>query len=130
MNSRRIILGDSIMRRAARRSAELVRIVSINDIYDISNFPAFAALLRHARAGAHTTLVCVNGDFLSPNALSALDKGRSVVDCFNHLGVTHVCLGNVCVRARPTRARPTRAPRGIAPRAACGCLRDGRGHAL
>ena len=49
---------------------------------------------RHARAGAQTLLCVVNGDFLSPNALSALDQGRSVIDCFNRLGVTHVCLGN------------------------------------
>jgi hypothetical protein len=30
-----------------RRAAELVRIVSVNDIYDISNLPRLAELLRH-----------------------------------------------------------------------------------
>ena len=61
---------------------------------EITNFPAFAGLLKELRAGAHTTLVTVNGDFLSPNLLSPLDKGRSMIDCFNRLGVTHACLGN------------------------------------
>ncbi|EKX52827.1 hypothetical protein GUITHDRAFT_133256 [Guillardia theta CCMP2712] len=50
---------------------ELIRIVSFNDVYEV-----------------------LNGDFVSPNALSPLDKGRAMVDCLNHLGVTHVCFGN------------------------------------
>lgn len=76
------------------RARELIRIVSINDIYDIQNFPAFAALLKEVRATPAKTITVVNGDFLSPNALSPLDKGRSMIDCFNRLGVTHCCLGN------------------------------------
>ena len=87
-----VIMRASI--RSAARAAEWLRIVSINDIYDISNFPAFAALLKDLRVGPNKTLVTVNGDFLSPNVLSPLDKGRSMIDCFNRLGVTHVCLGN------------------------------------
>jgi len=76
------------------RPRELIRIVSINDIYDIQNFPAFAALLKEVRATPAKTITVVNGDFLSPNALSPLDSGRSMIDCFNRLAVDYCCLGN------------------------------------
>jgi len=44
----------------------------------------------------------VNGDFLSPNALSPFDKGRSMIDCLNRLGVsthTHILGAKEILRA-------------------------------
>lgn len=44
--------------------------------------------------GPNKTLVVLAGDFLAPSLLSSLDKGKSMVDCMNHSGISHVCFGN------------------------------------
>ena len=73
-----------------------LRIVSMNDVYTLSNFPRMKNLLRRqATVGpADAMLVIVAGDFLAPSLLSSLDGGRGIVECMNDLGVTHVVLGN------------------------------------
>ena len=40
------------------------------------------------------TIVAVAGDFLAPNILTPIDKGRSFLKCINALGVDFLCLGN------------------------------------
>lgn len=71
-----------------------LRIILINDVYELQNLPHFKALLEAKRQGPDKTLVVLAGDFLAPSLLSSLDKGRGMVDVLNQCGITHVCLGN------------------------------------
>jgi 5'-nucleotidase len=81
-----------------------LRIIQINDVYELDAFPSLATAIRTLRGGggvghdnndaADATVVLLAGDFLAPSLLSSLDQGMSMVDCLNALGITHVCLGN------------------------------------
>lgn len=73
-----------------------LRIVTINDVYVLDNFPRLRSLVRHHAETdpADAFLVTLAGDFLSPSILSSLDSGRGMVDALNALGVTHVTFGN------------------------------------
>ena len=71
-----------------------LRIVSINDVYELTNLPRLRTLVRSVTSPDVRTLTFVNGDFLSPSLLSSMDKGRSMVQCLNRVPVTHVCFGN------------------------------------
>ncbi|KAK1742453.1 5'-nucleotidase family protein [Skeletonema marinoi] len=69
-----------------------VRLVSINDVYDLSNLPKLATFVRSLNPKA--SAVTLNGDFLSPSALSSIDNGRGHVAAIRAAGITHVSLGN------------------------------------
>lgn len=71
-----------------------LKIARTDDVYELTNFPHFKTLVRQNQVGPDKTLVILAGDFLGPSLLSSLDKGRAMVDCMNHSGITHVCLGN------------------------------------
>jgi len=73
-----------------------LRIVAINDVYQLDNFPRLATLIADlTRADpVDRTLVTLAGDFLAPSLLSSLDQGRGMVEVLNAIGVTHVTLGN------------------------------------
>eukprot|EP01062_Namystynia_karyoxenos_P023339 TRINITY_DN19016_c0_g1_i1.p1 TRINITY_DN19016_c0_g1~~TRINITY_DN19016_c0_g1_i1.p1 ORF type:complete len:609 (+),score=177.76 TRINITY_DN19016_c0_g1_i1:100-1827(+) len=67
-----------------------VRVLHVNDVYELENLPRLAALRKQLRPDA----VVLSGDFMSPSVLSSLDKGRSTIAALNAAGVTHCCLGN------------------------------------
>jgi 2',3'-cyclic-nucleotide 2'-phosphodiesterase (5'-nucleotidase family) len=71
-----------------------LRILQINDVYELVNFPYFKTLVQEMQEGPDKTLVVLAGDFLGPSLLSSLDGGRGMVDTMNACGVTHVCFGN------------------------------------
>lgn len=73
-----------------------LRLVCFNDVYTLENLPKLLNLVRHHRetAPADRTLVTLAGDFIGPSMLSSLDKGRSMIECLNAIGVTHVIFGN------------------------------------
>lgn len=71
-----------------------LRIIQVNDVYALDNFPSLKTLIQEKRQGVDKLLVVLAGDFLGPSILSSLDKGRGMVDCMNHCGFTHVCFGN------------------------------------
>ena len=73
-----------------------LRIVCLNDVYTLENLPRFVNLVRHHRqtAPADRFLLTLAGDFVGPSMLSSLDKGRSMIECLNAMGVTHVIFGN------------------------------------
>lgn len=74
----------------------LLRIVSINDVYLLSNLPRLQSLLDSlkARLDADQLLLTLPGDFVAPSLLSSIDSGRAMVECLNAVGVTHVTFGN------------------------------------
>lgn len=71
-----------------------LRIIQINDVYELKNFPNFKTLVDECSIGPDKTVVILAGDFLGPSLLSSLDKGRGMVDTMQAVGVTHVCFGN------------------------------------
>jgi 2',3'-cyclic-nucleotide 2'-phosphodiesterase (5'-nucleotidase family) len=62
-------------------------------VYDLSNLPKLATLIRSIK-NPKPSAVTLNGDFLSPSALSSIDNGRGHVAAIRAAGITHVSLGN------------------------------------
>lgn len=86
-----------------------LRIIQINDVYQLDSFPSLLNLIRAKSSAGHQqdedgpgqqgpppdqVVVVVAGDFLAPYLLSSLDYGYGMIDCLNALGVTHVVFGN------------------------------------
>ena len=77
------------------RGGAVVRIVSVNDVYELANLPRLKTLLRLMVAeGRAADAVVLAGDFVSPSTLSSIDSGAAMVDTLLRTGVTHVCFGN------------------------------------
>ena len=74
------------------RSLTTLRIVAINDIYNLNNLASLHTLLNSLDPPADC--VTLAGDFLSPSPLSSIDFGRGHVATLRACGVTHVSLGN------------------------------------
>eukprot|EP00562_Extubocellulus_spinifer_P009788 CAMPEP_0178500374 /NCGR_PEP_ID=MMETSP0696-20121128/16349_1 /TAXON_ID=265572 /ORGANISM="Extubocellulus spinifer, Strain CCMP396" /LENGTH=636 /DNA_ID=CAMNT_0020129185 /DNA_START=561 /DNA_END=2471 /DNA_ORIENTATION=+ len=114
-----------------------LRIISINDVYKLDNFPSFKTLVNYYSSNENVqgensnllvgndddavpcvptppdhTLVLFAGDFLGPSLLSSLDSGRGMVDTMSACGVSHVCFGNhecdVPISALPDRIRESK----------------------
>jgi len=84
--------------RPRTAAGTFLRVLSINDVYKLDNYPHVTSAIRAAKAEA-AALDCVvistlNGDFLSPCILSALDGGKSMVEALNVVGIDYVGLGN------------------------------------
>jgi len=69
-----------------------LRIVSINDVYELHNLPKLQTFL--SRLSYKPSAVTLAGDFLSPSTLSSVDGGRGMVATLRATGMTHVSLGN------------------------------------
>lgn len=73
-----------------------LRIVAINDVYSLEHLPRLTSLVRHhaQHDPADLFLVVLAGDFVAPSMLSSIDHGQGMVDCLNHVPITHAILGN------------------------------------
>lgn len=73
-----------------------LRIVAVNDVYSLQHLPRLTSLVRHHATvdPADVMIVVMAGDFVAPSVLSSLDAGRGMVDCMNHVPITHAILGN------------------------------------
>jgi 2',3'-cyclic-nucleotide 2'-phosphodiesterase (5'-nucleotidase family) len=71
-----------------------LRIIQINDVYELKNLPHFRTLVDAHSEAPDEVVVLLAGDFLSPSLLSSLDAGRGMVECLNSCGITHVSIGN------------------------------------
>ena len=70
------------------------RIVSINDVYDLTNLPKLQTFLSELPPEKRPDAVTLPGDFLSPSTLSSIDGGRGMVATLRTVGITHVSFGN------------------------------------
>eukprot|EP01121_Diplochlamys_sp_Union-15-3_P015215 TRINITY_DN497_c0_g3_i1.p1 TRINITY_DN497_c0_g3~~TRINITY_DN497_c0_g3_i1.p1 ORF type:complete len:561 (+),score=126.23 TRINITY_DN497_c0_g3_i1:45-1727(+) len=70
------------------------RVVHINDVYELDEFPHLSSLFHQAKEGADLCLLTLGGDFVSPSLMSGLDQGKGMIEVMNATGVTHVCFGN------------------------------------
>jgi 2',3'-cyclic-nucleotide 2'-phosphodiesterase (5'-nucleotidase family) len=75
-----------------------LRIIHINDVYELENLPRFATCVQEYKSrdaeDQCQTIVMLPGDFLAPSLLSSLDHGFGMVDCLNKCGVDYACFGN------------------------------------
>jgi len=74
-----------------------LRIIQVNDVYDLKNLPAFDSMFRHHSDHHPNTISILPGDFLAPGLLSSLDSGLGMVDIMNRIGdrgIDYVCFGN------------------------------------
>ena len=84
------------MRNLNHLSTKL-RIVAVNDIYELENLPKLKSFLTRISSSStdlSPSAVVLAGDFLSPGELSAVDGGRGMVQALKLSGITHACLGN------------------------------------
>jgi len=78
----------------AAGSATKLRIIHINDVYQLKNFPKLQTLIKEQSEGCANVMVTLAGDFIAPSLLSALDQGAGMIELLNAVGVTHICFGN------------------------------------
>ena len=70
-----------------------IRLVSINDCYELSNIPRLHTLIQSLQ-DPQPSAVIIAGDFISPSTLSSIDGGRGMVSTLRAAGLTHASLGN------------------------------------
>lgn len=71
-----------------------LRIVHINDVYELTALPRLATLIRSEAVGADRIIATIGGDFLAPSLLSSIDGGRAMVETLLQVGVQYACFGN------------------------------------
>lgn len=75
-----------------------LRMITVNDIYILDNYPRLATALASARSEAESIGAVVtthlNGDFLSPCTFTALDGGKVMSEALIRAKIDYVCLGN------------------------------------
>lgn len=82
-----------------------LRILAINDVYELENFASFATLVKSQKnekcPEIDKVIVTLAGDFISPSQLSSLDHGKGMVEVLNACGVDFACIGSEssCCRA-------------------------------
>ena len=98
LGARVVLRGATARARLAEAHRQLsshLRVVAVNDVYELHNLPRLRSLcleLRKAHQGAFLTTLA--GDFVSPSILSGLDKGPSMIESLNGVPITHCCFGN------------------------------------
>lgn len=90
--------GSKLLPRPREAVGKFLRILTINDCYKLDHYPRVATAINTAKAEAEA-LGCVvsshlNGDFLSPCSLTAVDGGRGMTEGLNLAKLDYVCLGN------------------------------------
>ncbi len=73
-----------------------LRIVSINDVYDINNYPYVETLIQYLKQTAEDAVVIstMSGDFLSPCLTTSLDGGKAMLDVLKVVTLDYISLGN------------------------------------
>jgi 2',3'-cyclic-nucleotide 2'-phosphodiesterase (5'-nucleotidase family) len=73
---------------------QVLRIVHINDVYELDNLPRLKTLVERCSVGCPNLITTLAGDFLAPSCLSSLDSGKGMIKVMNSIPITHVCFGN------------------------------------
>ncbi|NEO71651.1 EF-hand domain-containing protein [Moorena sp. SIO3H5] len=73
-----------------------LRIISINDVYDINNYPYVETVIQSLKETSEDAVViaCLSGDFLSPCLLTSVDGGKAMLDVLKVVNIDYICLGN------------------------------------
>ncbi|EGJ31636.1 MULTISPECIES: EF-hand domain-containing protein [Moorena] len=73
-----------------------LRIISINDVYDIKNYPYVETVIKSLKETSEDAVViaCLSGDFLSPCLITSLDGGKAMLDVLKVVNIDYICFGN------------------------------------
>ncbi|NEO91759.1 MAG: bifunctional metallophosphatase/5'-nucleotidase, partial [Moorea sp. SIO3G5] len=73
-----------------------LRIISINDVYDIKNYPYVETVIQSLKETSEDAVViaCLSGDFLSPCLLTSVDGGKAMLEVLKLVNIDYICLGN------------------------------------
>ena len=75
-----------------------LRIVAVNDVYEVHGLPRLKSLVaKHRREQEQhggVLLTTLAGDFVSPSILSGMDQGQSMVQTLAAIPISHCCFGN------------------------------------
>ena len=73
-----------------------LRIISINDVYDIKNYPYVETVIKSLKETSEDAVViaCLSGDFLSPCLITSLDGGQAMLDVLKVVNIDYICFGN------------------------------------
>lgn len=73
-----------------------LRMVSINDVYDIESYPYVETVIQHLKQTAENAVVVasLSGDFLSPCMITSLDGGKAMLDVLKVVDIDYLCFGN------------------------------------
>ncbi|NET63088.1 MAG: bifunctional metallophosphatase/5'-nucleotidase [Moorea sp. SIO1G6] len=73
-----------------------LRIISINDVYDIKNYPYVETVIQSLKETSEDAVViaCLSGDFLSPCLITSLDGGKAMLDVLKVVNIDYICFGN------------------------------------
>ncbi|GEM_PF-6892194 len=82
--------------RPREAAGTYLRIVSINDVYEIENYPYVQTAIRSLKQTTEDGVVvsCLCGDFLSPCLLTSLDGGKAMLDVLKIVEIDYICFGN------------------------------------
>lgn len=82
--------------RPKQAAGTYLRIISINDVYDIKNYPYIETVIKSLKQTAEDAVIktALSGDFLSPCLLTSLDGGKSMLDVLKVVDVDYICFGN------------------------------------
>jgi len=90
--------GGSRLGRPPQASGTFLRVVTVNDVYKIDNYPRVkTAIQEFKKAQDVDDCVCIStlpGDFLSPCTLTNLDGGVAMLRSLNEVGFDYVMYGN------------------------------------
>ena len=89
---------ESAFTRPPDAVGTFLRMIMINDVYILDNYPRFASAVVQARELCESQNCVVtshiNGDFLSPCIHTALDGGTTMMQALNYAQLDYACLGN------------------------------------
>ena len=73
-----------------------LRIVSINDVYDIKSYPYVETVIQTLKQTAEDAVVIasLSGDYLSPCLITSLDGGKAMLDVLKVVDIDYLCFGN------------------------------------
>ncbi len=73
-----------------------LRLVSINDVYDIKSYPYVETVIQALKQTAEDAVVIatLSGDFLSPCIITSLDGGKAMLDVLKVVNINYLCFGN------------------------------------
>ena len=81
--------------RPLMASGAWLRLITVNDVYTLENYPQLCTAIKLAQAEEGCVVKSfINGDFLSPCLISALDAGKAMLQALNEVGIDFACLGN------------------------------------
>jgi 2',3'-cyclic-nucleotide 2'-phosphodiesterase (5'-nucleotidase family)/Ca2+-binding EF-hand superfamily protein len=84
--------------RPASAHGQFLRIITVNDVYKLTHYPRVATAIKQARSSASRNDCVVksfiNGDWLSPCILSAIDGGKAMTQALDVVDLDYACLGN------------------------------------